>query len=120
MPEAKKRYMRQDLQDWTDYAGVDFYWNDTFPLRTVLPLRIAIASGCNPLLIGAMCEQGCGKWEGKEEWLVLPCSCCSLEGQQGHWSRGGEHVFTGYSGQYHHTSGMLGCVRGDSRCGAGC
>lgn len=41
--EAKRNYNAQDMQQWTEWWGVDFKFNSTFPLRTVLPLRINIA-----------------------------------------------------------------------------
>lgn len=56
MVEAKRRYLYQDLQDWAEYSRVGFHWNHNFPLHTVLPLRVALASGCKPGLITALCE----------------------------------------------------------------
>ena len=57
--------MQQDLQDWCEYASVPLRWPDAFPLRTVLPLRVTLAAGCDPKLIRALCK------------LVLaPLLCC--------------------------------------------
>ncbi len=39
MPEARRAYVARDLADWADFWGVPFRFPDTFPLRTVLPLR---------------------------------------------------------------------------------
>ncbi len=55
MNEAKRNYFRQDLFDWSDYAGVKLTWPDTFPLRTVLPLRVTLAADCDPNLIQHLC-----------------------------------------------------------------
>ena len=43
MTEAKRRYALQDLSDWSSWWGVPFAFPTVFPIRTVLPLRIAIA-----------------------------------------------------------------------------
>jgi 2-hydroxychromene-2-carboxylate isomerase len=40
MSEAKRQYSLKDLHRWADLYGVPFQWNATFPLRTVLPLRV--------------------------------------------------------------------------------
>lgn len=56
MSETKRIYMQQDLNDWCEYASVQLRWPDTFPLRTVLPLRVTLAAGCDAELIRAFCE----------------------------------------------------------------
>ena len=43
MSAAKQAYVRRDLSDWADWWGVPFSFPTTFPVRTVLPLRISIA-----------------------------------------------------------------------------
>lgn len=48
--------MEQDLQDWCGYAGVELHWPTAFPLRSVLPLRVTLASHCEPRLIKSLCE----------------------------------------------------------------
>ena len=40
---AKQRWVQQDLLRWARWWGVDLRWPSTFPLRTVAPLRVAIA-----------------------------------------------------------------------------
>lgn len=52
--EAKREHLFQDLRDWSEYAGAKLKWPDNFPLRTVLPLRVTLASQCNPQLISAL------------------------------------------------------------------
>eukprot|EP00004_Rigifila_ramosa_P007571 TRINITY_DN1859_c0_g1_i1.p1 TRINITY_DN1859_c0_g1~~TRINITY_DN1859_c0_g1_i1.p1 ORF type:complete len:428 (-),score=109.38 TRINITY_DN1859_c0_g1_i1:44-1300(-) len=42
--EAKRAYMSRALSDWTAFHGVDLAWPRAFPLRTVLPLRVALAN----------------------------------------------------------------------------
>ncbi len=44
-PQAKQRYLSRDLGDWADYWSVPFSWPSRFPMRTVLPLRLALAAG---------------------------------------------------------------------------
>lgn len=44
-PEAKRSYVQQDLQRHADHHGLPFRFPSTFPLRSVAPLRLAIASG---------------------------------------------------------------------------
>ena len=39
---AKREYMSKDLQDWCAWHGVEFNFPSVFPIRTVLPLRVAI------------------------------------------------------------------------------
>ena len=55
LSEAKIKYGTKDLRDWCDYAHVDLQWPDVFPLRTVLPLRVTLASKCDPVLIMHLC-----------------------------------------------------------------
>ena len=43
MSAAKQAYVRRDLVDWADWWGVPFSFPTTFPVRTVLPLRVSIA-----------------------------------------------------------------------------
>lgn len=43
MTKAKQDYVRRDLSDWADWWGVPFSFPTTFPVRTVLPLRVSIA-----------------------------------------------------------------------------
>jgi len=38
----KTAYITQDMQDWADLRKVDFHFSSHFPLRTVLPLRVAL------------------------------------------------------------------------------
>jgi len=40
--EAKRAYGAQDMLEWTQWWGIDFKFPSTFPLRTVLPLRVNI------------------------------------------------------------------------------
>ena len=56
VPEVKRNYYQQDLRDWCKYAGVELRWPDTFPLRTVLPLRVTLVAACDPKLIKHLCE----------------------------------------------------------------
>lgn len=42
MSAAKQAYVRRDLQDWADARGVPFRFPTHFPLRSVLPLRVAL------------------------------------------------------------------------------
>ncbi len=42
MTEAKRSFVGQDLQDWAQWWGEPFRFPDTFPLRTVTALRIAL------------------------------------------------------------------------------
>ncbi len=41
-PPPKVRYLARDLKRWADWWGGPFEFTKTFPLRTVLPLRIAL------------------------------------------------------------------------------
>jgi len=40
--ERKRDHYGRDMGAWARWWGVDLLWPDTFPLRTVLPLRVAI------------------------------------------------------------------------------
>ena len=41
-PPPKVRYLARDLKRWADWWGGPFEFTKTFPLRTVLPLRVAL------------------------------------------------------------------------------
>lgn len=57
MPVAKQQYYSSELMYWAnEVANVDLKWPDNFPLRTVLPLRVTLSSGCNPELIQLLCK----------------------------------------------------------------
>ena len=56
MNTVKRNYYQKDLLDWCSYAGVEIKWPDTFPLRSVLPLRVTLAASCDPDLIARICE----------------------------------------------------------------
>ena len=43
MSAAKRRYLGKDLDDWAKWWGVPFKFPTKFPLRTIAPLRVAIA-----------------------------------------------------------------------------
>ena len=58
MSEAKQRYVQQDMTDWATWWGVPFSFPTVFPIRTVLPLRVAIAQPeATPHLYRALWEQ---------------------------------------------------------------
>lgn len=42
MSAAKQAYVRRDLHDWAGWWGVPFAFPRRFPLRSVLPLRVAL------------------------------------------------------------------------------
>ena len=42
-PAAKRRYYERDMQDWAELWGVPIRWPSRFPMRTLLPLRLALA-----------------------------------------------------------------------------
>lgn len=42
-PAAKRAYMLRDLMHWAAHWGVPFAWPSRFPMRTVAPLRLALA-----------------------------------------------------------------------------
>ena len=50
-PEAKRRHQRLDLHRWAHHWGVPFRFTSTFPLRTVLPLRVTLLAGSAPALV---------------------------------------------------------------------
>lgn len=43
MNPTKQAYVRRDLHDWAAWWGVPFVFPQRFPLRSVLPLRVALA-----------------------------------------------------------------------------
>ncbi len=43
-PAAKRAYMVRDLQHWASHWGVPLGWPSRFPMRTVAPLRLALAT----------------------------------------------------------------------------
>jgi 2-hydroxychromene-2-carboxylate isomerase len=43
-PAAKRSYMLRDLMHWAAHWGVKFRWPTRFPMRTVAPLRLALAA----------------------------------------------------------------------------
>jgi 2-hydroxychromene-2-carboxylate isomerase len=42
-PAAKRSYMLRDLMHWAAHWGVKLRWPSRFPMRTVAPLRLALA-----------------------------------------------------------------------------
>ncbi|MEC7987236.1 MAG: 2-hydroxychromene-2-carboxylate isomerase [Myxococcota bacterium] len=42
MSKGKQKYLLQDLYDWSQWWNVPFRFPDIFPVRTILPLRLAI------------------------------------------------------------------------------
>jgi 2-hydroxychromene-2-carboxylate isomerase len=42
MAEAKRRWYAAELDRWATHHGVDFRFPSTFPVRTVLPLRVSL------------------------------------------------------------------------------
>ena len=42
MSEAKRQWVFQDLLQWAKWWDVPFQWPSVFPIRTVLPLRVAL------------------------------------------------------------------------------
>ena len=44
-PAAKRSYMLRDLMHWAAHWAVKFRWPTIFPMRTVAPLRLALAAG---------------------------------------------------------------------------
>ena len=57
MNATKREYYQKDMLDWASYAGVKMQWPETFPLRTVLPLRAALATNCDPGVITRICKR---------------------------------------------------------------
>ena len=43
-PAAKRAYMLRDLLHWAAHWSVPFRWPSRFPMRTVAPLRLALAT----------------------------------------------------------------------------
>lgn len=43
--DAKRRHALADTYRWADHWGVPFRWPTRFPMRTILPLRVALAAG---------------------------------------------------------------------------
>jgi 2-hydroxychromene-2-carboxylate isomerase len=44
MSPPKRSYFSRDLQHWAAYWGVPLSWPSRFPMRTVAPLRLALAT----------------------------------------------------------------------------
>ncbi len=42
-PAPKREYTRRDLHHWASHWQVPFHWPSRFPMRTVAPLRLALA-----------------------------------------------------------------------------
>ena len=59
MTPQKQSYLKADMMDWCDYSGTTITWPDVFPIHSVLPLRVTLASHCDPNLIRTLCEQLC-------------------------------------------------------------
>lgn len=53
-PEPKRLYVGRDLYYWAAHLSVPFRWPATFPMRTLAPLRLAIAAELEPRLIDAI------------------------------------------------------------------
>jgi 2-hydroxychromene-2-carboxylate isomerase len=51
MTAQKQAYYQLDMRDWCDYSGVTLNFPDVFPIRTILPLRVTLASQYDPSLI---------------------------------------------------------------------
>ena len=45
MPEAKRRYVARELEQWARWWDVPFRFTSRFPLRTVAPLRLVLLAG---------------------------------------------------------------------------
>jgi len=59
MNPARQAYQKRDLFDWAKWWKVDFRFPETFPLRTVAPLRVALqAPECTPILYRAAWAEG--------------------------------------------------------------
>jgi len=43
MNAPKRRYLARDLDDWAAHTGTPFHFPSHFPMRSVLPLRVALA-----------------------------------------------------------------------------
>jgi 2-hydroxychromene-2-carboxylate isomerase len=44
-PAAKRAYYVRDIMHWASHWGVPVSWPSRFPMRTVAPLRLALAAG---------------------------------------------------------------------------
>ncbi len=42
MSQSRREWMGRDLHEWAEHTGVPFRFTSTFPLRTVLPLRVSL------------------------------------------------------------------------------
>lgn len=42
-PPSKTKWVATDMQRWADYWNVPYKWPTRFPMRTILPLRVALA-----------------------------------------------------------------------------
>jgi 2-hydroxychromene-2-carboxylate isomerase len=49
MSQAKQAYVGRDLRDWARWWGVDYGFPSHFPMRSILPLRVAIAEPATTL-----------------------------------------------------------------------
>ncbi|MEM9456323.1 MAG: 2-hydroxychromene-2-carboxylate isomerase [Myxococcota bacterium] len=59
MNAAKRDYTRRDLDDWAQHWGVPFGFPETFPLRSVLPLRVALVEpAATPAIYRAIWVEG--------------------------------------------------------------
>jgi len=45
MSEAKRKHSLADMYRWAAHWNVPFQWPSRFPMRTILPLRVALAAG---------------------------------------------------------------------------
>lgn len=55
--EAKRQYLSWELSHFAnEVAKRPIQWPESFPIRTVLPLRVTLASGCDPKLIKILCK----------------------------------------------------------------
>lgn len=57
MNATKREYYQKDLLDWASYAGVQIQFPETFPIHTVLPLRVTLAAACDPQMITTLCKK---------------------------------------------------------------
>jgi len=66
--QSKRNYAFQDLKDWSQWWGVEFNWPSCFPMRTLLPLRIAIVE---PSVIHCIFTAAWVSGEDIGSWPVL-------------------------------------------------